>query len=225
MKKPVIIVVISFSLLFIVITSLFTFRKVELFNNKFSYYASSIDLSNYPIEDFSLWENKLSDFNHLKEVVVNNKSISYEKKLELEKKYPDIIFNIKSLIYMNGLSFDSESEEIDLSTTVVDDSIKDYLSKFKNLKKVIISNKMDTDKQIELEQEFNNIEFIWPVKIADKLISSDVETLDLSYAQIKNINEFDKSLSLLHKLKNLDLSYSNLSYKQMGDMRERFPNI
>ena len=66
MKKPVIIVVISFTLLFIVITSLFTFRTVELFNNKFSYYASSIDLSNYPIEDFSLWDNKLSDFNHLK---------------------------------------------------------------------------------------------------------------------------------------------------------------
>lgn len=147
---------------------------------------------------------------------------------KLYKNTPATKLDYKSnfSIEISGTKFPSNSSEIDLSNIQVDDSIVKKIALFSNLKKINLKNQnLSNEFQSNLEKQYPNIEFIWDVNILDKKIDSDIDTLDLTKCKVNDLESFKSSLSLLHKLKYLDMSDCNLSNEQLATLREEFPDI
>lgn len=144
----------------------------------------------------------------------NEQTLAYSKK-EIQKN-----------IYLYNKIYNKDTTEIDLSDINVDSSIFLELSKLPKLKKVTISNQiLSQNLQLDLEKKYPNIKFYWKVKILNKTVKNTTKKLDLSNSKIKDIDTFKSSLSLLHKLKYLDMSDCNLSNKKLAKLRKEFPNI
>ena len=152
--------------------------------------------------------------------------MSYEEQEKIQLLFPN--FKFKGILYYNvyGKRVMQYDETLDLSDVVIDETLEDKLSVMPNIKEVNIYNQDLTNEQkILLKEKFPNITFKCKVDILDQNVDYNVETLDLSYKNIEDIDGFKRTLSLLPNLKKIDLSYSNLSNEELGNLRLALPNV
>ena len=140
-------------------------------------------------------------------------------------KEPEVSGSSKVYYAVCGNVVSEDDTFLDLSGCVVDESLNEKLKTLTNIKTVKMYNtNLTYSKKVELQKEFPNIVFQWPVEILDQTVDSTIEELDLSRKTITDIDEFKKSLHLLAHLKKLDMSYTNLTNEQLGELRTEFPN-
>lgn len=131
-----------------------------------------------------------------------------------------------SNIEIYNIKFDKNTSIIDLSNVQVDGSIIQKLGQFEFLKTVNLkNNNLSVDLQSEIEKAFPEVKFVWDVNVLGRAIDSDIDTLDLSNCEVTDIETFKKSISLLHKLKYLDMSDCNLSNEELAQLRLDFPEV
>lgn len=231
-KKIILYILISIISIILVITSVFIYiywpRTVTLFDTKISADTLILDLTGYPINTSNEWITKLCNFKKLEAVVCKDSTITIGERIKLEELYPNVYFDIIAIIDIYGLSVREDVTELDLSVCTIDDisNIVDSLKQFPKLKNVNLSDqKLTQELQYELLDKFPNVSFVWDVEIADKLVNSNIETLDISKAKINDLNIFKNSLKLLPNLTYLDMSDCNLSNEELATLREEFPNI
>ncbi len=141
-------------------------------------------------------------------------------------KEPETSGNSKAYYAVYGNVVSEDDTFLDLSDCVIDENLTEKLNTLPNIKTVKMYNtNLTYSKKIELQKQFPNIVFQWPVEILDQTADSTIEELDLSRKTITDIEEFKKSLYLLTHLKKLDMSYTNLTNEQLGELRTEFPNI
>jgi len=151
--------------------------------------------------------------------------ILYEDQQKIKQSFPNN--NFKGTIYFNiyGKKVLESDTSLDLSDVVIDANLQKHLKMLPSLKEVNLYNQnLSKDEKIILQQTFPNIKFQWLVDVLGEEVDCNIETLDLSRKQIPNIEDFKKSLILLTNLKKLDMSYTNLSNEELGNLREQFPN-
>lgn len=233
MLKKIITPIILFLILLI---SIITFsivyiywpRDVEIFGIEVPLKTTALDFTNCPIDENDDWIIKLGKLKYLNTVTCEDKTITKDKKNMLEEMYPNIQFNIIPTIEIFGLNVREDAEEIDLSSSHIEDTsiIIDSLKQFPDLKKVnLLNQKLAQDLQFELMQTYPNISFEWNVEIAGKTVEYSITSLDLSNAQIEDLDSFKNALKLLPNLNYLDMSDCNLSNETLASLREQFPNI
>ena len=152
--------------------------------------------------------------------------ILYEDQQKISKSFPNSKF--KGTVYFNiyGKKVLENDTVLDLSDVQIDDKLVSNLSLLTNLKEINLHNQtLSNDEQILLKQTYPNIKFQWMVDVLGEQVDCNIETLDLNHKQISDIEGFKKTLTLLPNLKKLDMSYTNLSNEELGDLRVQFPNI
>ena len=150
----------------------------------------------------------------------------YEEQEKIQLLFPN--FKFKGILYYDvyGKRVMQYDESLDLSDVVIDETLEDKLSIMPNIKEVNIYNQNLTNEQkILLKEKFPNITFKCKVDILDQNVDYNVETLDLSHKNIEDIEGFKRTLSLLPNLKKIDLSYSNLSNEELGNLRLALPSV
>lgn len=156
----------------------------------------------------------------------SQKFILYEDKQKLQKYFPKQDISAKTYYNIYGKIVVEGDEYLDLSNSQIDNNLIEKLKPLTQIKKVNLKNQnINKDTQIILQQTYPNIDFIWQVDVLGKKVDWNIETLDLSNQKIEDIEDFKKSLTLLKKLKTLDMSNTNLSNETLGNLRELYPNI
>ena len=215
-------------IIYIVVLSFLFFNlpnRIELYGNYYLSNTDKIDLSDNIIANVKDLDI-LNKFKRLKEIDLGNNIITNDQFVLLTKKHPNVTFKAVTTYNVYGVDIRDDENTIKLTNVLVDDNLESKLSVFKNLKKVDLSNQdLSLEKEINLEKKFPNVEFEWEVPILDKKVPNNIETLNLDGLVVNNINDFSKSLSLLHNLTYLDMGNSNLSNEQLQSLREKHPNI
>ncbi len=200
------------------------FSNITFLGHRYNNFIEVLDLSNLPINEDRSWEDGLSKFKRLKKVIVNDQTISIEKKQELQDRYPNIFFAIASTATLQGETYRDDAEFIEL-TNHVTESIIDELANFTELKELVFpDNFHDKDIQLVLTSMYPYINYVWNVDIYDKTVNSKETRLDLTGAQITDLEKFKKDLKLLPNLVYLDLSDCNLDNETLYNLRNDFPN-
>ena len=152
--------------------------------------------------------------------------ILYEDKQRINKSFPNS--NFKGTVYHNvyGKRVLEDDTFLDLSDVQIDSNLINNIQLLPNLKEINLHNhNLSKDEKIILQQTFPNIKFQWMVDVLGEEVDCNIEALDLSKKQILDKDEFKKSLVLLPNLKKLDMSYTNLTNEELGNLRTEFPNI
>lgn len=167
-----------------------------------------------------------SNMNYENELLSQNYIMSYEEEQELKKKYPNYEYQGKIYYTIYGKKAIENDKTLDLSDVKIDEKLSENLKLLTELKEVNLYNQnLSKDQKLALMQEFPNITFKWKVDILNLNVDYNTETIDLSNKTIDDMEDFTKSLKLLPNLKKLDMSNSNLSNEQLGNLRTQFPNI
>lgn len=181
-----------------------------------------------------LLQNKTIFFNvetnksRVKDIKISKKDrvITEKEKLIFSKKFPNVIYTGYTKYDVYGKTIVDNETSINLSEADIDESLSEYLGKLPNLEEVKLYNsKLNNDDKLKLQQEFPNIRFLWKVDVLGEQYDSTIDTLDLSKKKVDNLEEFSNSLKLLTNLKKLDMSYTNLTNEQLGDLRTKFPSV
>lgn len=181
-----------------------------------------------------LLQNKTIFFNvetnksRVKDIKISKKDrvITEKEKLIFSKKFPNVIYTGYTKYDVYGKTIVDNETSINLSEADIDESLSEYLGKLPNLEEVKLYNsKLNNDDKLKLQQEFPNIRFLWKVDVLGEQYDSTIDTLDLSKKKVDNLEEFSNSLKLLTNLRKLDMSYTNLTNEQLGDLRTKFPSV
>jgi Leucine-rich repeat (LRR) protein len=152
-------------------------------------------------------------------------AISYKEKQVCMEICPDVKYRGKVYYDLYGKRVYENDVYINLSDVQIDENLADNLKNLPKLREVELYNQNLTNEQkIKLQDSLPNVLFKWKVEILDEEVEWNTEELDFSKRKINNIEEFKMSLRLLPNLKKLDMSYTNLSNEQLGQLRVQFPN-
>ncbi len=155
-----------------------------------------------------------------------DEALSYEEVQMFKRAFPNIDFKGKIYYNIYGKKILETDRVVDFSDTKVDENLVDELNLLTDVAEVGLYNQeLSNDEKIALQELFPKTTFKWTVKVIDENIDYNVEELDLSNKKVADLEEFKKSLNLLPNLKKLDMSYTNLSNEELGNLRELFPNI
>lgn len=186
------------------------------------------------------FEPHISDFMHnkLSFIYLGNKAsnlykdnggesdISYKEKQLCMEICPNVKYRGKVYYEIYGKKVYENDVYVNLSDVQIDENLAENLKSLPNVREVELYNhSLTNDQKIQLQESIPNVLFKWKVEILGEEVEWNVETLDFSKKRINNIEEFKKSLRLLPNLKKLDMSYTNLSNEQLGQLRVLFPNI
>lgn len=165
--------------------------------------------------------NLVSNLNRIQKL-----EILYDDYQKLLQMHPNI--NFKGRIYYNlyGKKVYDEETFVNLSDVKIDEDLANKLLIMPNIKEVDLHNQnLTNDEKVALKEAVPNVVFKWTVDLLGENVDSSIESLDLSNKKIPDIEAFKKSITLLPNLKKIDLSYSNLSNEELGNLRTLFPNI
>ena len=152
--------------------------------------------------------------------------MSYEQKQACMKILPNVVYKGKTYHTFYGKKVFENDVYLDLSDVEIDENLVSNLELVPNLKEVNLYNQnLSKSEKIALQEKFPEIHFKWQVELLGENVDSSIETLDLNHKKITNVEDFKNSLKLLPNLKKLDMSYTNLSNDQLGELRLLFPNI
>ena len=127
---------------------------------------------------------------------------------------------------MCNKEFLDNSKEIDFTDCDIDNKLIKYIELFPKLETVnLIGKELDLKFQEYLVNKFPHIKFKWSITIADESFASDITSLDLSNKKIEDKKELYSALKLFKELKNLDMSYTNLSNEDLDQLRKDFPAL
>lgn len=155
-----------------------------------------------------------------KAVITEEQFLKYSKMFPMVEYTGSISYNIYGKIVLDSDTY------INLSEAEIDSNLAENLRKLPNLEEVQLYNdSLTNDDKLVLRRDFPNIKFKWMVDVAGEQVDSQINTLDLSKKKINDVDEFKNSLLLLGNLEKLDMSYTNLTNEQLGQLREEFPNI
>ena len=228
-KKPYIIVemVILFFIGFFFGAILFGPGYVEVLGKKYKSDIQVLDLSKETIGTDYTWENKLRYFRRLDSVLLGNENtIPIEEKERLNKTYPALAVQAISTYSLYGKAYREDATSLNFSDVFVDESIKDNLKYFYNVKEVYLYNQNLSDEfRISLLEEYPDIQFYWNVNVFGTKIDSASTYLDFTGHTVDDFDQFVIDLKLLNKLEKLEMGESNLSHDELGHLRELFPNI
>lgn len=227
MKRLVMYIEIAILLIVdICLILLFFPKRVEVLGEKFDPRSQSIDISELDTSDINKYINNFDYFYNLKSVQFGSNKISYDDKYNLMMKYPNINFQVKSVINIYGKEYDDDVTYIDLSDVEVDSNLSKYLKEFNNLEKVNLHNQdLTNEEKLNLKEQFPSVEFEWHVKLFGKEYYSDLNSLSLVNRKDIDIKELYHALKLFPNLKTLDMADTNLTNEELGKLREDFPNI
>lgn len=165
--------------------------------------------------------NSRNNSNNIEESILSNK----EKQLCMEI-CPYVTYRGKVYYEIYGKKIFENDIYLNLSDVKIDDQLEENLKMLPKIREVELYNQNLTKEQkIKLQESFPNVKFKWKVEILGEEVDWSVETLDFSKRIINDIEEFKNSLKLLPNLKKLDMSYTNLTNEQLGELRILFPNI
>ena len=151
--------------------------------------------------------------------------ILYEDQQRVKQAFPTGEFKGTVFYNMYGKQVYENDIALDLSDVEIDDNLTSNLSLLPNMQAVNLYNHtFNKDEQLQMQQTFPNIKFQWMVDVLGEKVDCDIESLDLSKKKISDLEDFKKSLTLLTNLKKLDMSYTNLSNEELGELRVQFPN-
>lgn len=226
MKRKLIILTIIYIIVELFFLYAYAKSYVLVFNNKFDRNEVVLDLSSYPIEKVSEWQDKLVESPILNTVIISDKTMNLSDREYLKEKYPDIDFFVTANIDFNGKVYREDAKEIDLTDFNGDESIIDGLSYFYNLEHVLFSDSFNNlDLQLTLKEKYPHVNFDWNIDLLGTRYSSETEGLYLENAKIYDLDTFKKSLKLFNNLKYIDLSDCNLSNEELYSIRMDNPSV
>ncbi len=200
-------------------------QKIKIENLSFTRNSKIINLTNLDKVNVKEIADKLNEFYLLKEVDFGKLDISKEDKAYLEKKYPEIKFTANIVIDLYGMSVRDDVTYLDLSEVQVDDKLASFISKFKKLKEVNLTNQnLTVEEELALMNEYPNINFDFTITVGKKKLESSAELVDLSDTNI-TYEEVKKLLPLFPNIKSLDLSNTPLTNEECNQFRIDYPDI
>ena len=153
-------------------------------------------------------------------------AISYAEKQTCMQICPDVKYRGKVYYELYGKRVYENDVYVNLSDVQIDENLAENLKTLPKIREVELYNhNLTNDQKIQLQETLPNVLFKWKVEILGEEVDWNVETLNFSKKRVNNIEDFKKSLRLLPNLKKLDMSYTNLSNEQLGQLRVLFPNV
>lgn len=168
----------------------------------------------------------LSYFKKLETVDFGEQTIAAEDKEKLTAAFPSVTFNVAVTYEINGVAVRADTQALDLTAIPEDTDIAETISKFPQLKEVDLTGREpERDEMLRLTELYPDIFFKWNVEVNGTILSSEAETLDLTYAKNADYEEIKSAVPLLKKLTYIDAGYSNLSNEQLEELRTLYPEI
>ncbi len=150
----------------------------------------------------------------------------YEIKNGIPKYYPFFVKELPLSYDLYGNKVSSNITELDFTSSFIDENLVSHLAHFKYLSSVDLrGHDLSIEEMVNLKKNYSQIDFHFEVPIGNQIYDSHIEDLDLSYIKITDLEDFKNRLSLLTRLKTLDMSECNLTNEQLGNLREEFPTV
>lgn len=157
--------------------------------------GSVLDLSGIPIENTALLERLLPEISTPKKILLYDCGLTDPQIMALADRWPGFRFTWN--MQLGGVSFSTDSEEIDLSGVQFKDTrvLERRLKYLPNVKKIIMSDcGLDSPTLDALDRRHPDIRFVWTVKLGSLRVRTD-ETWFMpvkfkATVQTKDLEEF-----------------------------------
>lgn len=127
-------------------------------------------------------------------------------------------------VAIGNAAWDLHTQEL----TMVDadrNTLLDHLTRFPKLETLVLEGTVpDLDTLLSLKDQFPHVDFVLPITIGNRIISTDTAILDLSDARLEP-DMLQKCLPLFFRLQELNLMGTNLDDKQIMALADKLPDV
>lgn len=203
-------------------------RPVDVFGADARIGSTQLVVDPENITSFQALEETLEKFPFLKAADLGSYPVDQEQAKELRASFPNVDFTYCLYLEICGASFPADSVNLDLSGVKVTsmEELTGDLSAFGQVKTVTLGDNLLTeDEDAALRSAFPDVEFDTVVvyNICGKSVRSDAASIDLT--DTTPDENLVSQLSVFPNLTYVDLHGVSLTYDEMLELGERYPNV
>lgn len=161
---------------------------------------------------------------NLKRIVLEGKLPALSDIQAAVEKYPEVLFAFET--ELGGKAFRTDDEELDFAQTEVTfEELQKTMPLLKAVKTIVLTDTGLSEEECRLLADENSETFfLFPLTIAGKEFSTDVELLDLNRKTV-TVEEVEAVLPYFHNLKQVDMVNCGLDNETMDALNNRYENI
>ena len=199
---------------------------VSMYGKEFDTAVTEVDLNGVGMTSCEELAEALPYMPDVSRVVSDDSTVMREDKQALIESFPDIDFDIASIITVCGLDVREDSVDLDLKGCVADADMTEKIGQLPLLKTVDLHDaQLTAQLQKELLDTYPDIRFLWDVEVLGEKYESDIEELDLSGKHGITLEDLQYALPLFGNLRNIDMHQTGLTPDQQKQFKDTYPGI
>ena len=207
---------------------LYFFRSVDVYGHHYTLDAKVIEFDGSEIDNIENLAKSLKPFYSLKQVDLGTFEVDAKRASAFDSEFPGINLIYSTYVDMYGEHVPADTTDLDLSSKDIDDldELVDALPYMDSLKSVNLGdNEIPHEEKEKAEAIKPDVKFgiISTYDMFGMTVRDDAESLDLR--GITDTSDMIENLSLLKKLKSVDLKNTKLDIEFQNLLVKRFPEI
>ena len=168
---------------------------------------------------------KLRWFENLESVLLTGEIPEQVELQKLQAQYPQVFFLWK--MEALGMSMETDITELDLSGIPLSsvEELEKLLPYFPKLKTVTLSINPDQEKLVALAKQYPDIQFLFELVLADRVLYTGAEELDLSNIPMADTRVLEEILPCFHNLKKVIMCECGISNEDMDALNHKYEDI
>ena len=168
---------------------------------------------------------KLRWFQSLESVMLTGEVPSQSELQQLQSSFPEVFFLWK--MDAMGMSLETDITSLDLTDVPLSsvEELENLLPYFPQLETVTLGINPDQKELVALAKQYPDIQFLFEMVFADRVLDTGAEELDLSNIPMEDTTGLEEILPCFHNLKKVIMCECGIPNEEMDALNQKYQDI